>query len=148
MSVSSWVWLNRSRLTSTLPNAPPLPTHQADLTMMDQGRDPDYRFTLANERTLLAWLRTALALLAAGVAVVHLVPDLGLPGARRVIGTILAGLGATIAITSMLRWRAVQAAMRRGEDLPPARAPLLVSITLAVLSLMVLVLLILHGNTV
>jgi putative membrane protein len=108
--------------------------------MTDQGKDPDYRFTLANERTLLAWLRTALALLAAGVAVVHLVPDLGPPGARRVIGTILVGLGATVAITSMLRWRAVQEAMRRGEDLPPSRAPLLLSIALAVLSLLVFVL--------
>ncbi|MGH3698599.1 MAG: DUF202 domain-containing protein [Pseudonocardiaceae bacterium] len=108
--------------------------------------DPDYRFTLANERTLLAWLRTALALLAAGVAVVHLVPDLGLPGARRVIGTTLAGLSATVAITSMLRWRAVQAAMRRDDELPPSRAPLLLSISLAVLSLLVLVLLALRGG--
>jgi putative membrane protein len=108
--------------------------------------DPDYRFTLANERTLLAWLRTALALLAAGVAVVHLVPDLGLPGARRVIGTTLAGLSATVAITSMLRWRAVQAAMRRDDELPPSRAPLLLSSTLAVLSLLVLILLALRGS--
>ncbi len=115
--------------------------------MTDHDRDPDYRFTLANERTLLAWLRTALALLAAGVAVVHLVPDLGVPGARRLIGTILAGLGAIVAVTSMLRWRAVQAAMRRGDDLPPSRAPLLVSITLAILSLVVLVLLALRGGT-
>lgn len=28
-----------------------------------EGRDPDYRFSLANERTFLAWIRTALALL-------------------------------------------------------------------------------------
>ncbi|MGH3782897.1 MAG: YidH family protein [Pseudonocardiaceae bacterium] len=115
--------------------------------MTDHGKNPDYRFTLANERTLLAWLRTALALVAAGVAVVHLVPDLGIPGARRVIGAILAGLGATVAITSMLRWRVVQAAMRRGEDLPPSRAPLLVGGALAVLSLLVLVLLVVHGGT-
>src|SRR3984893_15268857 len=32
--------------------------------------EPDYRFTLANERTFLAWQRTALGLLAAAVAVV------------------------------------------------------------------------------
>ena len=37
---------------------------------MTTPHDPDYRFTLANERTLLAWLRTSLALIAAGVAVV------------------------------------------------------------------------------
>ena len=33
----------------------------------EEGEEPDYRFTLANERTFLAWLRTALALIAGGV---------------------------------------------------------------------------------
>ena len=32
------------------------------------GKTPDYRFTLANERTFLAWIRTALALMAGAVA--------------------------------------------------------------------------------
>jgi uncharacterized membrane protein YidH (DUF202 family) len=41
----------------------------------DAEFEPDYRFTLANERTFLAWQRTALGLLAAAVAVVHLVPE-------------------------------------------------------------------------
>ena len=41
------------------------------------GSDPDYRFTLANERTFLAWLRTGLALVAGAVALASLVPDLG-----------------------------------------------------------------------
>jgi len=49
----------------------------------DAEFEPDYRFTLANERTFLAWQRTALGLLAAAVAVVHLVPDLTIPGAPR-----------------------------------------------------------------
>ncbi len=40
----------------------------------DHEREPDYRFTLANERTFLAWLRTSLSLLAAGIAVVQLIP--------------------------------------------------------------------------
>ncbi|MBW6099325.1 DUF202 domain-containing protein [Escherichia coli] len=30
------------------------------------GEAPDYRFSLANERTFLAWIRTALGFLAAG----------------------------------------------------------------------------------
>ena len=32
--------------------------------------EPDYRFTLANERTFLAWQRTSLGLMAAAVAAV------------------------------------------------------------------------------
>src|ERR1700731_987022 len=53
--------------------------------------EPDYRFTLANERTFLAWQRTALGLLAAAVAVVQLVPELTIPGARHALGLLPAG---------------------------------------------------------
>lgn len=105
--------------------------------MAEHGTEPDYRFTLANERTLLAWLRTSLGLLAAAVAVVHLLPALGVPGVQVVVGTVLAGLGAVVAVTSVLRWRDVQAAMRDGAELPPTRAPLVVSVLLAVLGLVV-----------
>ena len=35
----------------------------------DEGTDPDPRFTLANERTFLAWIRTSIAFMAAGVAI-------------------------------------------------------------------------------
>jgi len=34
------------------------------------GEEPDPRFTLADERAFLAWMRTSLALLAAGRAIV------------------------------------------------------------------------------
>jgi len=63
----------------------------------DGAGDPDYRFTLANERTFLAWIRTALALIAGGVAVVQLVPDFGFPGSRRIVGALLAGMGVLVA---------------------------------------------------
>jgi hypothetical protein len=51
----------------------------------DSEFELDYRFTLANERTFLAWQRTALGLLAAAVAVVHLVPETTMPGTRHVL---------------------------------------------------------------
>lgn len=54
--------------------------------------EPDYRFTLANERTFLAWQRTALGLLAAAVALVNFVPELVVVGARRIMGIGLAAL--------------------------------------------------------
>ncbi|WP_083874254.1 YidH family protein [Nocardia paucivorans] len=81
----------------------------------------DYRFTLANERTFLAWSRTALGLLAAGVAVHQLVePDRMTP-----VRTALA-LGCTIlavvtALGAYVRWRRVTAAMDAGRPLPPTR---------------------------
>jgi len=62
--------------------------------------EPVYRFTLATERTFLAWLRTALALDAAGLAVTHLLPDLAVPGAREAVGIALVGLGAVVAVTA------------------------------------------------
>ena len=61
-------------------------------------REPDYRFTLANERTFLAWLRTSLSLLAAGVAVVQLVPAFPIPGARALTGGLLTGTGVEVTI--------------------------------------------------
>ncbi|MCW2676704.1 MAG: putative rane protein [Modestobacter sp.] len=83
------------------------------------GSEPDYRFTLANERTFLAWFRTSLALIAGGVAVVQLVPALAFPGARQVLGILLTVAGGGLSLAAVLRWSRVQAAMRREEDLPP-----------------------------
>ena len=37
--------------------------------VLGPGREPDPRFSLANERTFLAWIRTALTLLGGGVAI-------------------------------------------------------------------------------
>lgn len=103
--------------------------------------EPDYRFTLANERTFLAWLRTAMALLAAAVAIVQLVPELGFDGARRLVGALLGALGTAIAVGATIRWRTVQSAMRRDSDLPATRMPVLLSGTLTLLSVAVLALL-------
>jgi len=83
--------------------------------------EPDYRFTLANERTFLAWQRTALGLLAAAVAVVQLVPELSIAGARHVLGIILGLLAILTAGMGILRWQQVDRAMRR--DLPLPRHP-------------------------
>ncbi|MBW0114955.1 YidH family protein [Pseudonocardia abyssalis] len=106
---------------------------------------PDPRFTLANERTFLAWLRTSLALVAAGVAVAALVPEFGVDGARHVVGVVLAGLGVAVAAGAMRRWHRVQDAMTRGADLPPTRMPLLLGSALGALGLAVAVLLLVGG---
>ena len=86
----------------------------------EQGADspaeiePDYRFTLANERTFLAWQRTSLGLLAAAVALVQLVPELAMPGARRALGVRLAVLAILTSGMGLLRWQQADRAMRRG----------------------------------
>lgn len=80
--------------------------------------EPDYRFTLANERTFLAWQRTALALMAAAVAVVQLVPDGHLALVRRALGVVLGVLGLSVSGTAYARWSANQRAMRGGSPLP------------------------------
>jgi inner membrane protein YidH len=83
----------------------------------DSGEEPDPRFTLANERTFLAWVRTSLAMLAGGVAL-H---SLGVPGERwlrlpMVLGLVVVGGGLSLA--SLVRWARVERAMRRREQLP------------------------------
>jgi inner membrane protein YidH len=101
--------------------------------------EPDYRFTLANERTFLAWQRTALGLLAAAVAVVQLVPELAVPGARHVLGALLAALAILTAGSGMWRWGKVDRAMRRGLPLPRHRTPLLLGSGLVLVAVVALV---------
>jgi putative membrane protein len=84
------------------------------------GTEPDYRFTLANERTFLAWIRTALGLLAGGVAVHQLVETFGVRGARTGLALGAIALSAVLAAGGYLRWVAVQRAVRRGQPLPAA----------------------------
>lgn len=96
--------------------------------------EPDYRFTLANERTFLAWIRTAVALLAAAVAVVRLVPDFGPEPVRLTAGLLLAALALVLAANSHRHWRQVDQAIRSGQPLPKAWMP---ALTAGVLSLTV-----------
>lgn len=86
-----------------------------------EEREPDYRMSLAAERTYLAYLRTGMALLAAGVAVVGALPDAGAQVLRRGVGLGLVLVGGTVLATARPRWIAVDQAMRRGEPLPPSR---------------------------
>jgi putative membrane protein len=98
--------------------------------------EPDYRFTLANERTFLAWQRTALGLLAAAVAMVQLVPELSIPGLRHVIGGVLAALALLTALSGLRRWSLVDGAVRRGLPLPRDRTPFLLGIGLAAVAIL------------
>ena len=106
----------------------------------DEGQDPDYRFSLANERTFLAWIRTALSLLAAAVAVVQLVPAFRLHGTREVLGAVLAAIGCLCAGLAYPRWAANERAMRTSASLPRGAALILLSIALMIVGVAVVVL--------
>jgi putative membrane protein len=94
--------------------------------------EPDPRFTLANERTFLAWNRTALALIAAGLGIAQLLPPFpGVPFGRQIVGVPLIVLGAVIAVAAYWEVKRNQAAMRRGEPLPRSIVPRLLSGTIA-----------------
>ncbi|MAT61922.1 MAG: hypothetical protein CMH41_09825 [Micrococcales bacterium] len=97
--------------------------------------EPDYRFTLANERTYLSWIRTALALIAGGVGLSALESILGpdWPLAREV-GLIATVLGGLLPLVAYQHWRKVQQAMRRGEPLPVQRAAILLAVGMVVLA--------------
>ena len=107
--------------------------------------EPDYRFTLANERTFLAWIRSSLSLLAAGIAVVQLVPAFPLPGIRTATGGLLVVLAVLCAATGVLRWQRVERAMRRDQALPPQRVPWMLAVGLVLLALVGLFLVIVKG---
>lgn len=97
---------------------------------LDTGteREPDYRFTLANERTFLAWIRTALALVAGGIAVGQLYAAGAAPVVHKAIGAVCAVLACLIAVGAFGHWRRVQRAMRRNAPLP---RPPLITVTVA-----------------
>ncbi|WP_392425892.1 YidH family protein [Barrientosiimonas humi] len=85
--------------------------------IFEVGEEPDPRFSLANERTFLAWIRTSLALLAGGVAVE--VVSLDIAGELQLVAAVLlvlAGIGA--ALRAWFGWSRAERAMRLGEPLP------------------------------
>ncbi len=96
------------------------------------GQEPDYRFTLANERTFLAWVRTSLALAAGGLAAVSLIPEFY---GSEVLGILLLGLSFATAATSYRRWALNEAAMRLGQPLPPSRLPQMMAAGTALVAL-------------
>jgi putative membrane protein len=108
------------------------------------GSEPDARFTFANERTFLAWNRTALALVVAGLAIAQLLPPFpGLPFGRHLLAVPLIALGAILAAAGYLEWRRNQRALRCGRPLPRSPLPriLAASITVTATTATVLVLL-------
>lgn len=99
------------------------------------GTDPDYRFTLANERTFLAWLRTGLALLAGAVALAGLVHDFGPRPMRIIMTAMLLGLSLTVTLGAYTRWDRAERALRQGQPLPMDPLPRIVIAGVAIITM-------------
>ena len=108
--------------------------------------DPDIQLAFANERTFLAWQRTALGLITAGLAITQLLPSFDFAGGRRLIGLPLIGLGIVIAAVSYWEWRGNQEAMRHDRPLPRSWLPLVVAIVVGVVSIFGFVLVVVEGS--
>ena len=120
--------------------SPPAPAGASD------GSEPDARFTFANERTFLAWSRTALALVIGGLAIVQLLPPFpGVPWGRHVIGTPLILLGGAVSVISYFEWQGSQQALRRGEPLTRSRLPQILAVAIAGIALVAAALALLSG---
>jgi putative membrane protein len=111
--------------------------------LRSQGTAPDPRFTFANERTFLAWVRTSLALMAAGLGVEAFAEDLP-EWSRTVLAGALVAIGGLIAASAFRRWQQAELALRLDEPLPPSRSPQVVSLALAGVALAVFVLVLLQ----
>lgn len=95
------------------------------------GNDIDYRFLLANERTFLAWIRTALGVIAGGVALDQFVAvrsDSSIIGPLSILTVVL---GVVVAITGTVRWSRADAVMRAGQPMGRSRGILVVGTAVA-----------------
>jgi putative membrane protein len=106
-------------------------------TWQCEGEEPDYRFSLANERTFLAWIRTTLALMAGGLLLDQVAlknPGQILLPAVAIFSCVTA---AVMSIFAFMRWKANEIAMRHKKSLPASPILPAVSVVLAAAALVV-----------
>lgn len=101
------------------------------------GEEPDPRFSLANERTFLAWTRTALALIAGGVALEVLGLDLH-PGFRLAASLVLIVAGTAVAPLAWWEWMRTERALRRSQPLPGAVSAVILGVVVLAVGLLVI----------
>lgn len=99
------------------------------------GTEPDARFSLANERTALAWLRTGLALVAGGAALTSLATFAELSTLLDVVAAVACLLGGIVGVSALVGWQATERALRQGQPLPPPRLLPVLAVSVVALAL-------------
>ncbi|MCK0117147.1 putative membrane protein [Isoptericola sp. CG 20/1183] len=108
-----------------------------------RGTEPDARFSLANERTILAWVRTSLGLIAGGTALEAL--DLPMePNLRLVAAVVLLVAGSVVPVVAAVEWARTERAMREDAPLPGALTGFVLVTTVTVVGILVLLALLLR----
>jgi putative membrane protein len=105
-------------------------------SLYSRGSEPDARFTLANERTFLAWIRTSLAFIAGGVALEALVPGVQ-PGFRLAASIVLVVVGIASPIQAWLGWHAAERSLRESRPLPSPWLALPLAVAVVVVGVLV-----------
>ncbi len=101
-----------------------------------QGSDPDYRFSLANERTFLAWIRTSLAFLAVAIGADQLANYFVNSQMKTILVLLLCGFSALLSIHAFLRWKGNEIAMRNGRGLDYTRTVIMSSLFMCAMSIL------------
>src|SRR3954468_16477429 len=126
------------------PGCPFRQDHQSMADPAPEEDELDARFSLANERTFLAWIRTSLALLAGGLPAAKAL-NFNHDVYRWIVAAPPIALGATLAIEAVVRWRVYESAMREGRRLPAGRGVKLFGVAVAVYAVFALTATILDG---
>ena len=105
------------------------------------GSTPDYRFSLANETTFLAWIRTSLALIVGALGIDQLFPDIAPAPLRISMCVALAVIGAALAVLAYRRWGHMEEAMRNNRELPYSGVMLVMTIGVSAAAFILAVLL-------
>lgn len=102
--------------------------------LLSSGTDPDARFSLANERTFLAWVRSGLALVALGIAVATFMTASGSRGVTEILALGLIALGGLLSCIAWFRWLQVERAMREDRGIPPTTLGIVIAVGVALLA--------------
>lgn len=98
--------------------------------------DPDVRFLLANERTLLAWIRTSLAVMAGGIALTQFGSN---SAAHTISGIVAILLGGFMSAVGYIRFKSADKAIRAGKLPATGNEPVVQAGGIAVIALALVV---------